>query len=263
LEEIKGFIQTAATALYSVPGSPPAPLIPDFKVTGAPPSADFRAIAVDHLQVPALTIKDMFDNHIVETKGKLETKIESYDQSRQNLLDNIQHCTDDTDDPDLLQHIENNEIRDNYKDLIANYERYKDDSSVIYTDITQEVVKIVDTGIDDDEQRQKTKDLFEIIQNKCTAFADVVTGIMGDKHAEIADFEKSVDTYISEVVTDLTTRLIDCINRSIVDAETKIVSERDAIDSTSIDKLFDTGDRVISEIEELLAELAQLEAAGP
>jgi phage terminase Nu1 subunit (DNA packaging protein) len=78
---------------------------------------------------------------------------------------------------------------------------------------------------------------------------------MNEIRAEIADFEKSVNTYISEVVPDLTTRLIDCINRSIVDAETKIGSERDAIDSTIIDGLFKTGDSVIGEIRELLTKL--------
>jgi hypothetical protein len=83
---------------------------------------------------------------------------------------------------------------------------------------------------------------------------------MNEIRAEIADFEKSVNTYISEVVPDLTTRLIDCINHSIHVAKTKIDSGYGAIDVQALKQSEDDGDRLIGEIEKLLAEL---EADGP
>jgi hypothetical protein len=262
LKEIKGIIKEAADALDRVsnPTSQTDPQIPDFTLTSATSSANFREIADKYLiNDYASTIKDMFDKHIGETNDNLKNKFESYEQSRQKLVDNIQHCTDDTDDPDLLQHIENNEIRDNYNYLVAEYERYKNDSSVLYEDITQDVDKIVDTGIDDDKQQQKTKDLFKTIQNKCTTFAKVVTDRMYEIRAEIIDFENSVDTYLPE----LTDRLIACINRSIdktLNIHKQII---DAIDVPALTGSHGAGDKLISDIERLLTELAQLEAAGP
>jgi hypothetical protein len=261
LKEIKGFIQKAANVLHRVlPGSLSAPLIPDFTPTSATSSVNFKDIAVNYLNESVSTINDMFNSHIGKTIAELDSKFKSYDQSRQNLVDNIQHCTNDR---NLLQDINNVEILGNYDSLVAKYKGYKEESSKLYKGITQDVDKIVDTGIDDDTQQKRTKDLFEMIKNKCTTFAEFVTDRMDKIRAEIADFEKSVANYLSTVVPGLTTRLIACINHSIRVAETEIDSGYGAIHYDIITEHFELGDKDIVEIPKLLDKLVQLEADSP
>jgi hypothetical protein len=254
LKEIKGFIQTAANALYSVlPNLLDNPQNLDFTPTSATSSANFTEIALEYLRKPAVTIKETFDEDIDGTILELNSKFVSYKGSRENLVDNRQHCTDD---PVLLQDIENNEIGDNYIDLEAKYKRYKDDSSELYKGIIDDVNNIVDRGIDDDTQQQETKHLFKKIQNKCTAFAEFVTDRMDKIRAEIVIFNDSVANYLSNV-QKLTDGLIACINHSI---DKTLKHTIDDIDVQALNDSHGAGDKLISDIKILFD---QLKAAGP
>jgi hypothetical protein len=225
-------------------------------------SANFKEIAVSHLLGPVNTIKETFKNRIDITTALLGSKVNEYINGRQLLLDNVEHCTDDK--SGLMKGITDNEIGVNYHELIDKYGRYKTDSESIYKQyIHNPVDNIIDTGIDQLEQQDVTRKLFENLRNACSVFAKWITEHRSGIDVEVQDFVGAVDTYVTNKIPVLTTDLIACINRSTNDAENDVRSQYQAINFATPNPLFETGDKDIDEITELLAQLAKLEAAGP
>jgi hypothetical protein len=260
LKEIKGIIKEAADALDRVsnPTSQTDPQIPDFTLTSATSSANFREIAENHLRVPAFTIQREFDTRIDKTIAELGPTINEYQNSRKELLENIHYCTNDT--TGLTDAINDDKIGSMYNNLQGKYSGYKQYSDDLYTGIHNEVIKITDTGIDNVQQQNATRTLFQNIRDNCTAFAEWVKKHLSEIDVEVPDFVTGVETYVRSTIPVLTKRLIACINRSINTTDNDVRDQYQAINFATLNPLFETGDEDIGEIEQLLADL---EVAGP
>jgi hypothetical protein len=273
LQEIKGIITEAATALDKVtnppppPPSPPPPLpqIPDFTITSAPSSANFAEIAVNYLRVPAFNIQKMFDTRIARTTAVLNSKLVKYNDGRKELIDNVEHCTDDP--TGLTNDITRDVIGDNYKALIGKYDGYKQEYQYLYDGIRDMVGEIttrgIETNIDKLPQQDATRTLFQTLRDNCIAFATRITQHMNELDKDVQDFDAAVTDYVKNKIPVLTNRLIACINRSIDKAENDVRSQYKAIDFANLGPSFSEGDGVIGEIRELLTKLAELEADSP
>jgi hypothetical protein len=204
----------------------------------------------------------MFDGRI--TIAKLGPTINEYQNSRKELIENIQYCTDDI--TGLTGDINDNKIGNMYDNLQGKYSGYKQYSDERYRYIHNKVRTINDTGIDDVQQQDATRTLFRDIGDKCTAFAKWVTDRMSEINVEVQDFVGAVDTYVGSTIPLLRKRLIACINRS-ADKESKDFDvEFQKMNFATLQHLFATEGENIRGIKELLAELdelAQLEADGP
>ena len=271
-------ITEAATALYQVtnppppspspppppppPPSPPPPQIPDFTLTSAPPSANFAKIAVNSLQVPFFDIQQKFNTRIGETAITLEGKLREYNDNRKELIDNVEHCTDDK--TRLSDEINDDKIGDTYQELIKKYFGYKTESEGLYkNDIQIPVRTIIDTGIDQLKQQNDTRKLFQTLRDNCSKFAGFITEHMNELENDVQDFNAAVDGYVKNKIPLFKKRLFACINRSIAVATTEIDRERGAVVTNIIDGLFGTGDNDIVKISRLLDELAKLEEDSP
>ena len=196
----------------------------------------------------ALIRQQNFDTRIDETIAELNSKLGEYDKGRKDLTDNVGHCTDDT---GLTDEINLDEIGDKYEELIETYNRYKTESEDRYNSIVSLVKYIIDTGIDELQQQIDTRALFQTLQGNCIELAEFITEHMDELENDMKDFNGAVTGYL----TDLTKRLIACINRSIDIATIKINENMARIDFANLDRSFSDGDGFIDEITPLLAEL--------
>jgi hypothetical protein len=201
----------------------------------------------------------MFDARI-----DLVPTIDKYNNSRIELLENIQYCTVDT--TRVTDAINDKTIVTMYDSLQRKYSGYKQKSHDLYTGIHDEVGNIQNTGIDNVQQQDATKTLFRDIGDKCTAFAKWEKDRMSEINVEVPVFVGAVDTYVRSTIPVLRKRLIACINRS-ADKESKDFDvEFQKMNFATLNPLFAGEDENIREIKELLDkldELTKLEAAGP
>ena len=211
----------------------------------------------------------MFDARISRTTAVLGPTIDAYKNSRKELLENIQHCTDDT---GLTDAINDDNIGTIYNDLQGKYDGYKLEFEGMYKNTIHNFVRtIIDTHIDQlphDQlpQQNATRTIFQKLRYNCIAFAGFITEHMQTLEDDVKDFNAAVTDYVKNKIPNLTKKLIVCIIRSIDDAKTKIDNGYGAIHSKIIDDHFVTGNRYIVEIPNLLDELDELdklEAAGP
>jgi len=159
-----------------------------------PSSANFKKIAENHLRDQVNTINDMFKTRIDRATAVLGSKVNDYNHGRQLLIDNVEHCTDDI--TGLSKDINDDKIGDNYHELIEKYGRYKTDSESLYNQyISNPVDTIIDTDIDQLEQQDATRKLFQTLQDSCRGIVGFITQNMSEIDVEVEAFNTLVDEY--------------------------------------------------------------------
>jgi hypothetical protein len=140
---------------------------------------------------------------------------------------------------------------------------YKDEIILLLKNIYDACNSVEDNDIDQLSQQDKIRKIFKEIQTKCTEFAKCVTEHMAESEIDVQDFVTDVNNYVTSTIPALNKRLIACINRNIGETFGRINQANMDINVPTLVRIEDGGSTLIDEIDELLAELAQLEAAGP
>jgi hypothetical protein len=256
LSEIKQTIEDTATLLQTAidPAFMGLVTIPDFVDDKIAHSANIRATADTSILAPVNIILDKFSTLITRKNGELDTLLKRYNNSKQPLLDNIDHCTDDA---TIRDEIRNKGLEQKIVGIKAKYDGYVDAARGYRIGIQNEIREINDTGIDQPAKQATCKTLFETIQTKCNEYADYITERMPEVETDVDNLTEEVNTYTTVTIPDLEGKLLACIQGELK----KLTIQFDADLAEIKPKLqeltttFDKGSKLIDEIGGLLQQL--------
>jgi hypothetical protein len=227
--------------------------VPDFEVNYQVNSANIRDTADTYILHPVNTIIEVFNTHITRKNIELHTLLQRYNDSKQDLIDNIAHCSD----PGIGAEIQDNKLEQKIVGIKANYDSYVRTATEYEVGIQNEIQEINDTGIDQLENQKTCKELFVSIQTKCNEYADYITGHMSEIDTEVTTAIEEVTTYMRVTIPDLEGKLLTCIQRELEELTRRFDDDLTAITPKlpELTTTFDKGTGLIDEIGGLLQQL--------
>jgi hypothetical protein len=256
LQEIKQSITDSATLLFGIMQVPFQP-IPDFVVDEQRATANIRKTTNTNIKVSASTIIAMFFNNIERRKGELEVLIQRYDNSKQRLLSNIQHCEDDG----IKRDIADVSLRKKLTDMREIYDSYVEYARNISVEIQNYITEIKDDQIDQLAQQNECKELFNLIHDKCKEYTRYVNSKMQEAETEVEHVSREVDEYTRTRVPELERNLLKCINDKTERLQGLFQQDFSTIQGSlqGMPVLLEPGNSLIREINDLIQELAGIQ----
>ena len=259
LGEIKQIVVVTATSLGNVtnPILQGSVNVPDFEVNYQVNSANIRNTADTYILDPVNIILDDFSKLITTKNGELDTLLQRYNNSKQHLIDNIDHCSY----PGIGAEIRNTVLASKIVGIKANYDRYVVAARQSSIDILNEILDISDADIDQIENQETCKTLFEQIQTKCNLYAEYITGRMGEIETDVTAVREEVNAYTTTKIPELNGRLLACIQGELEKLTRQFDADFTAIKPKlpELTTTFDKGSKLIDEIGGLLQQLQQLQ----
>ena len=256
LKEIKQSITDSANLLFGITLQP-VQSIPDFVVDQQTATANIGETTKTNIEVPASTIIGMFFDNIQRRKGELDVLIVQYDESKQTLFSNIKHCENDG----IKRDIADVSLRKKLKGLIDMYDSYVEYARDISVEIQNYIEEIKDDEIDQVAQQNESKELFNLIHIKCQEYSEYITSKMQEAETELVDMHREVDAYTRTIVPELERNLLECINDKTKKLQDKFQKDFSTIQGSlqGMDALFEPGNSLIPEINDLIQELAGIQ----
>ena len=256
LQEIKQSITDSATLLFGIMQVPFQP-IPDFVVDEQRATANIRETTNTNIKVSASTIIAMFFNNIERRKGELEVLIQRYDNSKQRLLSNIQHCEDDG----IKRDIADVSLRKKLTDMREIYDSYVEYARNISVEIQNYITEIKDDQIDQLAQQNECKELFNLIHDKCKEYTRYVNSKMQEAETEVEHVSREVDEYTRTRVPELERNLLKCINDKTERLQGLFQQDFSTIQGSlqGMPVLLEPGNSLIREINVLIQNLAGIQ----
>jgi hypothetical protein len=254
LGEIKQIVVDTATSLGKVtdPNLQGSVDVPDFEVDDQANSANIRNTADTYILDPVNTILEFFNTRITIKNSELDTLLQRYNDSKQPLLDNIDHCRESA----IGNEIRENSLALKIDDIKAKYDGYVVTARQSSIQILNEIL-----DINQIENQETCKELFVSIQTKCNEYADYITESMTEIKTEVTAVREEVNAYTTTKIPKLNGKLLTCIQRELEELTSKFDADFTAIKSKlpELTTTFDKGSKLIDEIGGLLQLLKQLQ----